>query len=223
MKIWNMPWILFLLALVLILTKRFLLKEVHERITLAEGSYLVAVFYYAAYLIDTQSFEFRYFFPSWLILFVIICSLIGDLLFRTKYVERLTISAISVFIIVGFLGGYNEYTRSGNEALANIENVGNLLYQDDENEVLYLNGKLYFIATPNSDTEYRYFLHFYPAEGDMINSDFWFKDKALITAFWNKKIAEVSMPNQDINSIEFGQYYNSERFWGANADVSSMY
>lgn len=62
------PWILFLLAAALVIYQRIRKHEVGASLLL----FACAVFYYGAFLVNTQSFEFRYFFPSFQLLFFVI-------------------------------------------------------------------------------------------------------------------------------------------------------
>ena len=223
MKIFCMPWLMYAAALALILIKRFGFKEVEGSLCFSESAFLVSVFYYGAYIIDTQAFEFRYFFPSWLILFLIICNLSADICFRKKYTRRILEIALVVWVSIGLLGGYRLYTELGRDTIRNVHANGTLLFENEMNRVYYLDGKIYFIAERNADTNYKFFLHYYPADGEMINNDFDFNDKKIATAFWDQKIAAADLPDQKIQNVEFGQYYYSKRFWEHTADISSLY
>lgn len=61
MEVFRRPWILYSICLVLILIWRFRFKGRKSEINLYEAAYLVSIFYYGAFLLNTQSFEFRYF------------------------------------------------------------------------------------------------------------------------------------------------------------------
>lgn len=86
----------------------------------------------------------------------------------------------------------------------------------------YSDGKLYFVDTPNADEVYTYFLHYYPIERDVINNDFEYTSKKLVTSFWKNSIAVMDIPQQSLNSVEFGQYYNDTRFWEYSIDLHSF-
>lgn len=79
MEIFRKPWILFLISGVLIIVFRVSFYGRKKNINLYEASYAVALFYYGGFLLNTQSFEFRYFFPSFLLLFFIIISVTADM------------------------------------------------------------------------------------------------------------------------------------------------
>lgn len=79
------PWLVFIMALGLILIRRFVLhKEPKVSLNIYELSFMVAVFYYGAFLLNTQAFEFRYFFPSWLILVLIIIPILIEIAVNRK-------------------------------------------------------------------------------------------------------------------------------------------
>lgn len=79
------PWLCFLLcaallAVLTILRKRaFFADCARERLPKAWFVYALAVFYYAAFLVTTQSHEFRYFFPAFALLFLCVCCALGTL------------------------------------------------------------------------------------------------------------------------------------------------
>ena len=79
MAIFRMPWLMFAAALVLTVIWRMFIAGKSSPVNLYEVTYVIALFYYGAYVLNTQSFEFRYFFPSWLLLYLIIVSLIADI------------------------------------------------------------------------------------------------------------------------------------------------
>lgn len=84
-KVWSRPYILFVCSLVLLIVGELL---THKRDKMWWGSFAVAVCYYGAFWINTQSYEVRYFFPSaCLLLFVdgaVCCDLLYRLLVRRK-------------------------------------------------------------------------------------------------------------------------------------------
>ena len=61
MCVFRMPWILFAVAFILIVIWRGKYLENKKEMTMQEASFLIALFYYGAYILNTQSFEFRYF------------------------------------------------------------------------------------------------------------------------------------------------------------------
>ena len=145
MIIFRIPWLMFTVALVLILIWRFKCGGKKENINIYEASFGIAVFYYGAYILNTQSFEFRYYFPSWLLLFLIIFSLSADLCFRNKILKKIMICLLPILAIVSFCGTYGEYTKVGDNIVKNITKEGTLLCENGKNYVYYLDGKLYFV------------------------------------------------------------------------------
>lgn len=80
----KMPWMIFVLVLGLILIKRYLISNrPRSSIAACEIGYVVAICYYGAFFLNTQAFEFRYFFPAWLLLMIILISLSVELLCDT--------------------------------------------------------------------------------------------------------------------------------------------
>ena len=67
--IFRIPVFWFVAALLLLISSKFLLKDKTE---LSFWLYLLACFYYGAFIINNQSFEFRYFFPSFQLLYIIV-------------------------------------------------------------------------------------------------------------------------------------------------------
>ena len=112
-KVYRMPWLMFLVGIILLGVKRFWFKDVKGRITIEESMYLIAMFYYGAYILDTQSFEFRYFFPSWVLLvFVILSSLMG-LSKENVYIKKCIRVGLIAFSIVLLIGGYHQLQLFG--------------------------------------------------------------------------------------------------------------
>lgn len=66
--IFRIPWIWFVLGLIATIYSFKFTKEAYTYLFL----YFTSIFYYGAFLINSQSFEFRYFFPSFYMLFIII-------------------------------------------------------------------------------------------------------------------------------------------------------
>ena len=76
----RLPYLWFIVCTLSVLFKvRISKKDEYVPVILL---YLVAVLYYAGFLVNTQSFEFRYFFPSFYILALIILSVLTDLVYR---------------------------------------------------------------------------------------------------------------------------------------------
>ena len=109
MVIFRRPWILYLVSLILILIWRFKFCCKNSPINLYEASFGVALFYYGAYILNTQSFEFRYFFPSWLLLFSIIIGLSSQLLLNKKRTRIIAALVFVVVFIIPFIGGLVKY------------------------------------------------------------------------------------------------------------------
>lgn len=222
MKIFRMPWVMFLAGLILILVWRFMYCGAKSAINLYEAIYGVALFYYGGFLLNNQSFEFRYFFPSWLLLFILIVSLIGDICFNWKIVKKITMILFPIVVFVCLFGAYRVYTSEGDSTVQIVKEGGNKIFQDNERQIYYYCNKIYFIVKTGGDIEYPYFLHYYTPEGDMINDDFNFKDKSIDTSFWKENIAVVDMPEQEISMLEFGQYYCSTIFWINSMETSDF-
>ncbi len=71
------PWIVFLCAALLLIVYHF---AKGENISSYIFVFFTAVFYYGAFLINTQSFEIRYFYPALCLLLIISCSITARLL-----------------------------------------------------------------------------------------------------------------------------------------------
>lgn len=84
MEIFRRPWIMFTAAFIPIAVGRCRTGGNKKELTMQEALFGIAVFYYGAFVLNTQSFEFRYFFPSWLLLFLIISSCIAQVSRRRK-------------------------------------------------------------------------------------------------------------------------------------------
>lgn len=80
MKVLRMPWFMFLISFVLLLLERKINKTTKTGINLQDGIFLMAVFYYMAFLINNQSMEFRYFYPSCYLLVIMNISLLVEIL-----------------------------------------------------------------------------------------------------------------------------------------------
>lgn len=72
----RVPILTFSISL-LLTAYQFLCKKKNRKMILF--IYLIAVFYYGAFLINTQSFEIRYFFPSLYLMFVMDCVIIMEI------------------------------------------------------------------------------------------------------------------------------------------------
>lgn len=71
------PWIVFLVTLILTTVEWF---RRSENKGLYVFLFLTAVFYYAAYLLNTQSFELRYFYPALYLMWIMDMAIVMDLL-----------------------------------------------------------------------------------------------------------------------------------------------
>lgn len=74
----------------------------------------------------------------------------------------------------------------------------------------------------DEDMTYRYYLYFIPDNGEMINNDFYFEDNKKVASIFGKQIVEIALPKQNINIVEFGQYYGDTRFWKASLSISDF-
>lgn len=112
-KVYRMPWLMFLVGLILIGVRRYLNHGLNERITVEEAMYLIAIFYYGAYVLDTQSFEFRYFFPSWVLLAFVIISSLMELSKNNKNLKYCIRVGLIIISIVLLIGGYHQLQLFG--------------------------------------------------------------------------------------------------------------
>lgn len=222
MVVFRRPWMLYVLCLLLILVWRMQYKGWKSPMNLYEAAYGVSVFYYGAYLLNTQSFEFRYFFPSWILLFTNIICLSAQIIFQNKRAAEVSLALFLIFVFVSFGGGYTEYTKSGDEMLSVIHENGELLYQENGCQVFYYEDKLYFVSKRSRDHAYTYFLHYYPAAGETVNYDFQFEDYSIPTSFLKDALAVRDIPKQQLSSVAFGQYYGSTRFWEHSLNISDF-
>ena len=222
MKLFRSPWIMYLLAAGCLISERIRAKMELKNITLQEAMFLTSVFYYGAFILNNQSFEFRYFFPSWLLLFFVIIATISNII---QLIEAKSVLKYSIFylILAGCLfGGYIKLTEYGDEMLSDVENNARLVYSREEQKIYYKDGKLYFVFDQKADTEYQVFLHYFPIEGEGINHDFRFLENCEYTSFWNKKIVVKEIPLQMLSRLEFGQYYGAVRFWEYQCEISEF-
>ncbi len=77
------PWIMFLLALGVLMGARYMKAIPPETFSRLRIVYGVSVFYYASFLITTQSHEFRYFFIPLVLLYIVIAGSVGGLVVKT--------------------------------------------------------------------------------------------------------------------------------------------
>ena len=216
----RMPWIWYLAALIIILVYRFRSQGKNSPLNLYEASYIVSVFYYGAYLLNTQSFEFRYFFPSWLLLFLIILSLTDKLFVKSRgssvvaWVSFLALSALS------YIGGYREYVRTGDNLISEIRSNAVLLYSDNKNSVYYSDQNLYFTADRNSDYVYAYYVEYENDSGSISKYEFDYLERSVPTAFGNDRICVIEIPAQRISGITFGQRFNEYNIWEGTSAAS---
>lgn len=211
--VFRTPWILYLICLVLILVWRFRFKGKKTEMNFYEATYVISLFYYGCYLLNTQSFEFRYFFPSWIMLIGIIVGLTSQMLLGNRKTKTAAVGVLALIILLSFAGGYKDYTKAGNELLVKVKAEGTLVYEDIERSVYYRDNKLYFLTSRHSDNTYEYFLRFYPIEGEIISNDFEFKSVSIPTSISKECIAEIAIPIQHFSTIEFGQHYCETQFW----------
>lgn len=221
MCVFRRPWIMFAAAFLLIVIRRSKYAENRKEVTLQEISFFTALFYYGAYILDTQSFEFRYFFPSWALLFFIIVSLVIEMCDRINR-KTFPVILLAVWTLVTLTGGYTELTEYGDGIVDDVKSDGILLLQTDQQAVYYLDDNLYFLAVPGADTEFTYFLHYYMKDGTMINHGFRFRDHQLYTSAFREKAAVREVPLQEFTCIEFGQYYGDTRFWEQKKGISEF-
>ena len=213
MEVFRRPWIFFSVAFVLLLIYKLKFAKERKRLTLYEMAYGVALFYYGCYVLNTQSFEFRYYFPSWLLLFLIIVSISADILFRYAHAKKVAAVTLIMTVLVCCLGAYNIYTKNGNELINTIETTGNLIYEENGHSVFLADNKLYFVAEAGQDTVYDYFLHFWSMTDEYMDRSFVFDDHKVVSDFRGKQMAVIDLPEEELQSLEFGQYYGETIFW----------
>jgi len=78
--LFRIPWIWFCIGLVFVVWQFIKTGKGYSFGSLA--LYLLSVFYYAAFLINTQSFEFRYFFPSFYYMFIVLADSVAMILYK---------------------------------------------------------------------------------------------------------------------------------------------
>lgn len=224
MKLFRMPWLMFLMAFVLLAVWRTKFQGNPKEITCYDCLFFIALFYYGAYILNTQAFEFRYFFPSWVMLYLLIIVLTFNIGSRIE-VNR-SVSAVFMSGLVAFclFGGYFKLTESGDAMIEEIEKNNQLVCSDAERKIYYGDGKLYFILNTSADKEYPFFLHYYTPDGEMINNDFMFSNNQIYTSFYRKKLAVKEIPMQKFSRMEVGQFYGGGvlRFWENQQDMSEF-
>ncbi len=90
-KIWTHPWILFLASIVLLALNRVLGKRIksNDNGKIYVSVFLMAMFYYGAFFINTQSYEVRYFFPSACLMILMDIAIICNLIYNSYlYVNK---------------------------------------------------------------------------------------------------------------------------------------
>lgn len=222
MKIFRVPWIMFLAALIMLIIWRFAFCGGKSKLNLYEAAYGIAVFYYGGYVLNTQSFEFRYYFPSWLLLFLIIVSITADICFRKAAIKKWFVVFLCVTCVICFTGSYRKYIEEIDKNINALREQGCFIYENEDNQVYYLNDELYFISKKGADNSYPFFLLYHTSEGDMINSEFSFENKAKFLTLGADNLAVVEMPKQAVVSMEFGQHYGGKRFWAHSVEVTEF-
>ena len=87
-KVCLIPWIWFLIDGIGIIIKHFVDRKQNKSFRFERWMYLLAVFYYLAYCIDTQAFELRYFYPSFILLLIVSLSLLENIIIIFKKVYK---------------------------------------------------------------------------------------------------------------------------------------
>ena len=213
MRVFRRPWIMYVFCLVLIIFWKIKVRGKTSEFSLCEAAFGVAVFYYGVFLLNTQSFEFRYFFPAWLLLVVISIGLISQLIIDNKHIGRIIFVSYLVITAVSFIGGYMEYIKPGNEMLSVLDKDGNILFYENGRKVIYYDNALYFVTERSVNNSFAYFLHFYLDDGEMINSDFVYYDNIVPTSLLDKSVAVIEVPQGKISYLEFGQFFEDTRLW----------
>ena len=73
------PWAVFLIGVIAMVIGAYVLPD---RMRLAGTTLVLAAFYYAAFLITAPGYEFRYFFPAFYLVFMIVLALMSAAVFR---------------------------------------------------------------------------------------------------------------------------------------------
>ena len=154
MEVYRIPWIMFVIALFLLLVWRIKFHGIKKSINIYEVAYGTAMFYYGAFIVNTQSFEFRYFFPSWLLLMLVIISLSINICFSNVWLKRLFKYGMPIALILCMLGTHLSYTKEGDELLALIRENGKLLHSDNSRCVYYYDNKLFIEAKQDETCAY---------------------------------------------------------------------
>ena len=220
MVILRMPWIWYLSALILILVYRFKKQGRKSPLNLYEATYIVSAFYYGAYVLNTQSFEFRYFYPSWLLLFLIIVCLTDNLFIKGRKSSIISWVTVLVLSALSYIGGYRKYIKSGDELLSKIRSTAVLLYSDDDNSIYYSDQKLYFVADRNSDYVYEYYIEYLNNDHVVAKDQFDYLDYSVATSFSNKRISVMDIPDKQITDLKFGQIFELYNIWEGTSNLS---
>ena len=220
MGVFLRPWILYLASLVLIIVYRLKVVKEKCKMTVHEELFIMSVFYYGAFLINTQSFEFRYFFPAWLILVLIIFSLlikiVSEFTCKKKFFAWITVVTVYLFTV---FGTYYKYMQEGQVLLNKVEKEGRLLYYDGSYKVYMLDDSLAYVTLWKANTDYTFFLRCYMSDKSTINSDFSFANRQIDTSLFSEKIALVELPDESIDYLETGQMYGNTLFWGDRIEL----
>lgn len=235
------PWVLFLITLILLIIESRAKGLIQTDILAIEWTtFFVAVFYYGGFLLNTQSMEFRYFFPSCILLLLLMFSASISLIYFA--VNKVNVGAIQItgkakgaflqswaylwlpLVVICIV--YIEHYLPISSEIKEIKNMTQL-YANDSVAIYYGNKNLYYV-TNNNDNSKKYFLHFYTTDSEVrehtsygfINQDFDFSQYAVRMPFWEKEeLAIFPLPNNyKIDSIETGQYEDDTRFWQFNTD-----
>lgn len=218
MEIHRIPWIMFGAALLLLLVWRVKFYGMKNQINLYEIVYGTAVFYYGAYIVNTQSFEFRYYFPSWLLLMLISISLSINMCFSNVWLRRIYKCSMPIVVIICMLGTHLVSAKEGNEKLAIIKEEGKMIYSDNARCAYYYENKIYIVALKKEAVAYKYKIKFETMDEEEIVSEFLFEDKELKTSFWNEDIAMVDVPDGIIGGT-ISQILYDNVIWEENVEI----
>jgi hypothetical protein len=181
-----------------------------------------AGFYYGVFLLNTQSFEFRYFFPAWLLMYAVLVAVSAEVVLQKERYRRVSVTGILLMWAAGFCGGYLQYVSAGDAGVAEICTCGRPIYEDAERSLFFYQDCLYIITEAGADNEYPFFLEYKAEAGEGSDESFYFRDCELPTAFWKKKIALVELAHQGWDEISVGQCYDNHRFWEYSAAIESI-
>lgn len=233
MSVLRRPYLLYLSAALLIFaySKVYRKRLADEHLRFMLLVYAIAVFYYMAFMITTQSQEFRYFFPSFVLLFLLIIAIIGafgaDLaaLAVKKLPQRmqgfemsrqLKFNWVIILSAVAPLAGITLYgvimpkiiTRDVLlNGISKSNGFGAIVSYDRKRNVI-----VYNINNPGISSKANFFLHIYEYPEPYIKE---IDDDSFINFdyYANRPGNIVALPKINILKIKIGQFNDKGRIW----------